>query len=308
MEGAGWEVGGVGGAGAGRYQWGMALTLLKISCPDRVGLLARLTGFVAHHGGNLLEVHQFTDSLTGWFFARLAIDTESLALDTPLLRKAFAPLGGDLQAEWSIRPAEQRMRVAILVSKADHCLADLLWRWRSGEMPIEIPLVIANHEALRPVVEREGVPFQVGPVPVSAEEKAAAFEKVGGLLREARADLVVLARYMQVVPAALCEEWRGRMINIHHSFLPSFAGANPYRRAYERGVKLIGATCHYATADLDEGPIIDQEVVRVEHFHTPDDLLRLGRDCERLALARGVRYHADDRVLIHGNRSIVFRD
>ena len=290
----------------------MALTLLKISCPDRVGLLARLTTFVAYHGGNLLEVHQFTDPVNKWFFARMAIDTESLALDTPALRKALGPLAEDLQAAWSIRQTRQKMRVVLLVSKADHCLADILWRWRTGELPIEIPLVISNHEDLRPIVEREGVPFEVVSVPgekaAAPEARAAAFAKLGGLFREARADLVVLARYMQIIPPSMCEEWFGRIINIHHSFLPSFAGANPYRRAYERGVKLIGATCHYATADLDQGPIIDQEVVRVEHFHTPEDLLRLGRDCERLALARGVRYHVDDRVLIHGNRSIVFKD
>jgi len=284
----------------------MALTLLKISCPDRVGLLARLTNFVAYHGGNLLEVNQFTDPLSKWFFARLAIDSESLALETEAFRKAFTPLGADLEADWTIRKTKQKMRVVIMVSKIDHCLADLLWRWRSGELPIEIPLIVSNHEVLRPVVEREGVPFAF--VPVTAETKAAAFAKMDALFREAGADLIVLARYMQIFPAELCREWHGRIINIHHSFLPSFAGANPYRRAYERGVKLIGATCHYATADLDEGPIIDQEVVRVEHFHTPEDMLRLGRDCERMALARGVRYHADDRVLIHGNRSIVFRD
>jgi len=169
-----------------------------------------------------------------------------------------------------------------------------------------VPLVIGNHDTLRPLVEREGIAFEH--VPVTPETKEVAFEQMGRLFVEARANLVILARYMQVLPAGLCQEWHGKVINIHHSFLPSFAGANPYRRAYERGVKLIGATCHYATRDLDEGPIIDQEVTRVEHFHGPDDLLRLGRDCERLALARGVRYHADDRVMMHGTRSIVFRD
>jgi formyltetrahydrofolate deformylase len=284
----------------------MALTLLKISCPDRVGLLARLTSFVAYHGGNLLEVNQFTDPLNKWFFARLAIDSASLALDPAALRKAFTPLGSDLEGEWTIRETRQKMRVVLMVSKLDHCLADLLWRWRSGELPMAIPLVISNHEELRSVVEREGIPFAF--VPVTAGTKASAFEKMECLFREVEADLVVLARYMQIFPATLCERWHGKVINIHHSFLPSFAGANPYKRAYERGVKLIGATCHYATADLDAGPIIDQDVVRVEHFHTPEDMLRLGRDCERMALARGVRYHVEDRVLIHGNRSIVFRD
>ncbi len=284
----------------------MAYTVLKLSCPDRVGLLAQLTGFVAAHGGNLLEVHQFTDPLTKWFFARMAIDSESLGFDLCALRKAFAPLGEELDAEWTLRDAAQRKRVVILVSKADHCLTDLLWRWRAGEMPMEIPLVIGNHDTLRPLVEREGIRFDR--VPVTPETKEEAFQTMQSLFMKAEADVVILARYMQVIPAALCEEWHGKIINIHHSFLPSFAGANPYRRAYERGVKLIGATCHYATPELDEGPIIDQEVVRVEHFHTPEDLLRLGRDCERLALARGVRYHVDDRVMMHGNRSIVFRD
>ena len=284
----------------------MALTLLKISCPDRVGLLARLTNFVAYHGGNLLEVNQFTDPLNQWFFARLAIDSASLALDSTALRKAFTPLAADLQSQWTIRQTQQKMRAVLMVSKLDHCLADLLWRWRSGELPMDIPLVISNHEDLRQVVEREGIAFAF--VPVTPEAKAAAFDKMECLFREVEADVVVLARYMQIFPASLCEQWHGKVINIHHSFLPSFAGANPYKRAYERGVKLIGATCHYATADLDAGPIIDQDVVRVEHYHTPEDMLRLGRDCERMALARGVRYHVEDRVLIHGNRSIVFRD
>ena len=284
----------------------MPQTLLKISCPDRVGLLARLTQFVAGHRGNLLEVHQFTDPLSQWFFARLAIDTASLALEPAALARAFEPLARELGAQWSLRHSGQKTRAAILVSRLDHCLADLLWRWRSGELPIEIPLIVSNHEDLRGLVEREGIPF--AHVPVAPANKTAAFAEMEALFARERVDLLVLARYMQILPAAFCQGWAGRVINIHHSFLPSFAGANPYQRAYERGVKLIGATCHYATAELDAGPIIDQEVVRVEHFHSPQDLLRLGRDCERLALARGVRYHAADRVLIHGNRSIVFRD
>jgi len=284
----------------------MSVTLLKIACPDRVGLLSRLTSFVATHGGNLLEVHQFTDPVTGWFFARLAVDTKTLTLDTAALRAAFQHSAAELQADWTIREESAKMRVVILVSKLGHCLADLLWRWRSGELAIDIPLVISNHDDFRGMVEREGIPFLH--IPVGRDNKPAAFEKMEHACREARADLLVLARYMQILPPELCETYRGRLINIHHSFLPSFTGANPYQRAYDRGVKLIGATCHYVTAALDEGPIIDQEVVRVEHFHSPDDLLRLGRDCERLALARGVRYHIHDRVLIHGNKSIVFRD
>jgi formyltetrahydrofolate deformylase len=284
----------------------MSTIILRLSCPDRVGLLSRITSFVAEHGGNLHEVHQFTDSFSKWFFARLAIETGTLRLTLPGLRAAFKPLADELGAEWTLRDSTEKMRVVLLVSKLGHCLADLLWRWRSGELSFEIPLVISNHTTFRSVVEREGLNFLH--IPVTPENKAAAFARMTERLREERADLIVLARYMQIVPEAVCEEFRGRIVNIHHSFLPSFVGANPYQRAYERGVKLIGATCHYATAELDAGPIIDQEVIRVEHFHTPDDLVRLGRDCERLALARSVRWHLDDRVLIHGNKSIVFRD
>jgi formyltetrahydrofolate deformylase len=284
----------------------MGVTLLKLACPDHVGLLARITGFVAHHGGNLLEVHQFTDPVSGWFFTRMAIDTETLALDLPALRKAFTPLTNELKAAWSIRNDDVKMRLAILVSKQGHCLADLLWRWRSGELPVDIAVVVSNHADFREMVEREGLRFEH--VPVEQGEKKPGFDKTAAALRDAGAECIVLARYMQILPDWMCREFAGRIINIHHSFLPSFSGANPYKRAFERGVKLIGATCHYVTPDLDEGPIIEQEVVRAEHFHTPEDLLRLGQDCERLALARGVRYHVHDRVLIHGKKTVVFRD
>ena len=284
----------------------MAATILKLSCPDRVGLLSRLSGFVAQYGGNLEEVHQFTDSSSGWFFARMVIDSGTLNFDVPTLRVAFKPIADDLKAEWTIRNAATPMRVILLVSKLGHCLADLLWRWRSGELGFEIPLVISNHEDFHNMVEREGIEFRH--IPVVKENKAAAFEEMAAIFRSEQPDLIVLARYMQIIPPELCAEFHGKIMNIHHSFLPSFVGANPYQRAHARGVKLIGATCHYATEELDAGPIVDQEVIRVEHFHTPDDLVRLGRDCERMALARSVRWHLGDRVLIHGNRSIVFRD
>lgn len=280
----------------------MPSTLLKLSCPDRVGLLSLLSGFVARQGGNLVEVHQFTDPRAGWFFARLAIDTATLRVDLPRLREDFAPLGQELRAEWSLRSAETPMKVVLLVSTHGHCLADLLWRWRSGELAFEIPVVIANHETLREMVEREGIEFRHIPTAVGA------IEEMAGILHDIAPDLIVLARFMQILPAALCEEFHGKILNIHHSFLPSFVGSNPYERAHERGVKLIGATCHYATAELDAGPIVDQEVIRVEHFHTRDDLVRLGRDCERLALARSVRWHLADRVLMHGSKTVVFRD
>jgi formyltetrahydrofolate deformylase len=222
------------------------------------------------------------------------------------LRVAFKPIAEDLQAEWTIRNAATPMRVILLVSKLGHCLADLLWRWRSGELGFEIPMVISNHEDFRQLVEREGLEFRH--IPVTKENKGAAFEEMAGIFRDVQPHLIVLARYMQIIPPEVCAEFHGKIMNIHHSFLPSFIGANPYQRAHARGVKLIGATCHYATEELDAGPIVDQEVIRVEHFHSPDDLVRLGRDCERMALARSVRWHLGDRVLIHGNRSIVFRD
>jgi formyltetrahydrofolate deformylase len=284
----------------------MIRTVLKLDCPDRIGLVARLTGYVAEHGGNLLEVNQYTEPQTGWFFTRIEIDTETLDLGLQALRSDFALLARELRAKWTIRQTDTPMRTVIMVSKLGHCLVDLLWRWRSGELPMEIPLVISNHEDFRHLVEREGIEYHH--VPILKTDKSASFSEVRRILESINPHLIVLARYMQILPKDVCKTFAGRIMNIHHSFLPSFAGASPYRRAWDRGVKLIGATCHYATAELDEGPIIDQEVVRVEHFHSPEDLLRLGRDCERLALARGVRYHLSDRVLLHGNKTIVFRD
>ncbi len=284
----------------------MPATILRLSCPDRVGLLAQLSGFFAQNGGNLVEVHQFTDPSAQWFFTRMAVDTTALRCDAAALRAQFEPIGRQLGAEWTLREADGRMKVVLLVSKLGHCLADLLWRWHSGELAAEIPCVISNHEDLRGTVEREGIEFRH--LPVTPANKSAAFAGMAAMFREIQPDLIVLARFMQIVPPALCAEFHGRMMNIHHSFLPSFVGANPYQRAYDRGVKLIGATCHYATAELDAGPIIDQEVIRVEHFHTVPDLLRLGRDCERLALSRSLRWHLADRVLLHGNKTVVFRD
>lgn len=283
-----------------------ATTLLKLSCPDKVGLLSCISSFVARYGGNLCEVNQFTDVKTNWFFARMAIQTDTLKVSLAEFRAAFEPLARRIEADWTLRPANRRMKVIVLVSKLGHCLADLLWRWRCGELACDIPLVVSNHENLRETTERDGIEFKYIPVR-GGEEKEAAFAAIRSVLREIKPDLVVLARYMRILPEDICAEFAGRLINIHHSFLPSFAGANAYALAYDRGVKLIGATCHYATAELDAGPIIDQEVIRVEHFHTPEDLMRLGSDCERLALARSVRWHLADRVLVHGNRSIVFR-
>jgi len=279
--------------------------LLKLNCPDAVGLLARITGFIAASGGNLLDVSQYTDPVSRWFFTRLVFTGGVAEEDFPRFMQDTRALAGSMNADWTLRRQDIPVRTVILVSKQDHCLVDLLWRWRSCELNIEIPLVLSNHADARSLVEREGIPFETLDF---STDKPAAFARLKSRLREAGAELVILARFMQILPEDLCHEFAGRIVNIHHSFLPAFVGANPYRRAFERGVKLIGATCHYATGDLDQGPIIEQEVSRVEHYHEPDDLIRLGRDCERLALARGVRFHVEDRVLVHGNRAIVFRD
>lgn len=280
--------------------------ILKLACPDRVGLLAEVTGFCARRGLNLLEAHQFTDTDAGWFFTRLETEFDGDGARLGSLRSELEGLGSALGAEWSVRRRSDPRRVAILASKEGHCLADLLWRWRSGDLSMDLAGVISNHEELCDVAERENVPFVFVPVP--KDGKARAFAAIEEKLAGWRADTVALARYMQIIPAEMCARWPNRILNIHHSFLPAFAGAQAYRQAHERGVKLIGATCHYVTGELDAGPIIDQEVTRVEHFHSLSDLVRLGQDCERLALFRGLRYHLEDRVFVHRGRTIVFRD
>ncbi len=281
--------------------------LMTLDCPDRVGLLATITGFVAAQRGNFVEVNQYTDKINGWFFARFAFEVcEGVTLET--VRTAFAPIAIGLNASWTIRDQGRPLKTVLLVSKEDHCLADMLWRWRSKELNIDVPLVISNHEVLRSSVEKEGIPFLHVPIPADEAGKKTAFRRVSDAICDVSGELSVLCRYMQILPEWFCEEHRNRIINIHHSLLPAFAGADPYRKAYDRGVKLIGATCHYATEELDAGPIIHQEMIPVEHFHTPADMRRLGRDCERLALARGVRLHVEDRVVVHGSRAIVFGD
>ena len=280
--------------------------LLKISCPDRVGLLAEVTGFCAERSLNLLEAHQFTDNEAGWFFTRLRLQPVGTCAGMQSLRDDLAAFATALGATWTLRERTSRPRAAILVSREGHCLADLLWRWRSGDLDMDLVGVIGNHRDLEPAARREGVEFLH--VPVDSVERTAAFAAIERQLAEWRTDVAVLARFMQIMPPDVCARWAGRMINIHHSFLPAFAGAQPYRQAHQRGVKLIGATCHYVTPELDAGPIIDQEVTRVEHFHSLPDLVRLGQDCERLALFRGLRYHLEERVFVHGDRTVVFRD
>lgn len=277
---------------------------LVISCPDRVGIVARVSQFIADHSGWLTEASYHADAGSGWFFMRNEIKADSLSIDLAAFREVFTPVARDYGMEWYIRDSVQRRRVVILVSHASHCIADLLHRWHSGELFCDIPCIISNHENLRSMVEWHGIPFEYIPVP--KEGKAAANRRIGECIAASGADVVVLARYMQIMPPGLCREYANRMINIHHSFLPSFVGADPYRQAFDRGVKLIGATSHYVTEDLDQGPIIEQDVIRVNHRHSKDDLVRLGKDVEKGVLARALRCHLEDRVLVHGNKTVIF--
>lgn len=277
---------------------------LIVSCPDRVGIVARVSGFIASQGGSITEASQHSDLATGRFFMRYEIQADSIALDAESLRSAFGAIADQFEMDWALHDTSRRKRVMLMASRASHCLVDLLYRWTSGELDCEIVGVISNHDDLRALVEWHGIPFHH--VPVNPDDKKPAFAEVERLVDAVRADCVVLARYMQILPPRLCQRHAGRVINIHHSFLPSFAGAKPYHQAYERGVKLIGATCHYVTEELDAGPIIEQDIHRVTHCHTAEDLVRFGRDVEKAVLARGLRWHLQDRVLIHGNKTVVF--
>lgn len=276
---------------------------LTISCPDRAGIIAAVSGFIAQHGGFIVEASYHTDLESQRFFMRQEIRADSLPFAADEFCRRLGPLAQEFGMTWQLSDSAQKKRIVILVSKQDHCLNDLLYRWRSGELRVDIPCVISNHEDLRGFVEWHGIPFHC----LDFADKHAAFEKSAALFEQHSGDTLVLARFMQILPPSLCERYFGRIINIHHSFLPSFAGAKPYHQAYLRGVKLIGATCHYVTEDLDAGPIIEQDTVRIDHGDSVDDMVRYGRDIEKTVLARGLRYHMEDRVLICGNKTIVFR-
>ena len=280
--------------------------ILKLSCLDQPGIVAKVANYVASHRGNLVEFSQFSDQLGGKFFARLEIESIDLDVDVQDFIDGFGTLGRSLQADWHFRRLPYRMKTAVLVTKTDHCLNEILWRTELDELPIEITSIIGNRSNCRTVAEAANIPFHQ--IQMDGEDRAAGFAQIRQLIAAQNVELIVLARFMQILPDDFCNQHSGRIINIHHSFLPAFIGANPYRQAYERGVKLIGATCHYVTADLDAGPIIEQEVDRVQHFHTPHDLVRLGRHCERVALAKGIRFHVHDRTILDGHRAIVFPD
>jgi formyltetrahydrofolate deformylase len=277
---------------------------LSLSCPDRVGIVAAVSGLIASCRGWILEASYHADAQTRWFFMRQEILAGSLSIDINDFRGRIAALAGEFDMTWRLSNSAVKKRIALFVSRQDHCLSDLLYRWRNQEFDFDIVCVISNHPDLRGFVEFHQIPYHH--VPVTPENKDRSFGRMEDLVNEHRADAIVLARYMQVLPGGFCERFEGRIINIHHSFLPSFVGGRPYHQAYERGVKLIGATCHYVTSDLDAGPIIDQDVIRVDHSDAVEDMMRLGRDVEKTVLARGLRYHVQERVLIHQNKTIVF--
>ena len=282
--------------------------VLTLGCPDRTGIVARIATLIADAGGSITEAGYHADPDTNWFFTRQVVSAESLSFGFDELRTRFAALAAEFGAPdgWRVRDARKPRRVVVLVSREGHCLYDLLGRYTGGELNMAIRAVVANHTDLAAITRAHDIPFHHVEFAPGAEGKRAAFDEIRTLVDAEEPDAVVLARFMQIVPPDLCEAWAGRMLNIHHSFLPSFIGARPYHQAHTRGVKLVGATCHYVTENLDAGPIIEQDVIRVDHSDTVADMVRKGRDIEKVVLARGLRAHLEDRVLVHGNRTVVF--
>jgi formyltetrahydrofolate deformylase len=279
--------------------------ILRLSCPDRPGIVAAVSTFLFERGGNILDARQFDDLQTGTFFMRVVFAPGAGSEDASRLPHDFSELASRFGMQWSMRPQDERRKVLIMVSGFDHCLADLIYRKKIGELPMEIVAVASNHpRETFAEIDLQGLEFHH--LPVTRDNKAMQEASLSGLIRTTGAELVVLARYMQVLSDTLARELAGRCINIHHSFLPGFKGARPYHQAHARGVKLIGATAHYVTGDLDEGPIIDQDVERISHADTPEDLIRKGRDIERRVLARAVLAHLEDRVFLNGSRTVAF--
>jgi formyltetrahydrofolate deformylase len=279
--------------------------ILTLSCDDRPGIVARVSTLLFDRGANILDAQQYDDQETGRFFMRVVFDPGDG--DADAWRATLAPLAAEFAMRWSLRGRKERRRVMILASQQDHCLSDLMWRWRQGELQMDITAVVSNHPASTfPHTDLQGVAFRH--LPVTVETKPQQEAQLVRLIEETGTELVVLARYMQVLSADLVTRLEGRCINIHHSFLPGFKGARPYHQAHSRGVKVIGATAHFVTADLDEGPIIEQDVERISHRDTPAALIRKGRDIERRVLARAVRWYLEDRVLLNGRKTVVFTD
>ncbi len=282
----------------------MSTYRLIMSCPDGVGIVAKVSGFLAENGGWIMEANHHSDLESGLFFMRHVIKADTLPFGLEEFKRRFAPIAQSLSISWRIADTSKKKKVMLMASKEAHCLVDILSRWHADELDCEIVGVISNHDDLRSMVEWYGVPYHH--VPVTPENKEESFGEVNRLIEASEAECIVLARYMQIIPPNLCEKYKHQIINIHHSFLPSFIGAKPYHQAAKRGVKLIGATCHYVTQDLDAGPIIEQDVIRVSHADSVKDMVRLGKDIEKIVLARGLRYHLEDRVLVQGNTTVIF--
>ncbi|MFZ1828224.1 MAG: formyltetrahydrofolate deformylase [Candidatus Competibacteraceae bacterium] len=277
--------------------------VLTIACPDRVGIVAAVSGLLATRHGNIIESDQFSDTESGQFFMRLVFDLDEAT--EPVLLEHFTPLAQQFAMDWRLYSPRQRPRVMILVSKAEHCLNDLLYRHRTGALPMDIAAIVSNHGELAHLAEWHALPYHH--LPVTPGAKPAQEREILKLVEQTRTELVILARYMQILSPELCQALAGRIINIHHSFLPGFKGAKPYHQAYHRGVKLIGATAHFVTTNLDEGPIIEQEVERVDHAQTPEQLAAVGRDIENIVLARALHYYLERRVFVNGSKTVVLR-
>ena len=279
--------------------------ILTISCPDKMGIVAAVSIFLSEQRCNIVDSAQFGDSATNLFFMRVHFNAEPGAPDEAIIRQRFTYLAETYDMRWDMVRRDKPCRVLVMVSRIGHCLNDLLYRYRTGSLAVEIAGIVSNHEDFREEASWHNIPFHY--LPITPANKAEQEEALKRIIDAETIDLVVLARYMQILSPELCEFLMGRCINIHHSFLPSFKGAQPYRQAHARGVKLIGATAHYVTPNLDEGPIIEQGIERVDHAHTPDDLVAFGRDIENVVLARAVRYHVERRVLLNGNKTVVLR-
>jgi formyltetrahydrofolate deformylase len=278
--------------------------VILISCPDRKGIVATISDFVFNHNGNILHADEHADEGSNLFLMRVEFDPAEFDIDLADFSRHFAPIAKEFEMHWRLARSNHRPKMIILVSKYDHCLVDLLYRHKSGELACDIPLIISNHSDNQPIADFYGIPYITVPVP--KESKLQAEEKIIGLLQQHDPDFMVLARYMQILSNEFVNRYPQRIINIHHSFLPAFVGAKPYHQAFTRGVKLIGATSHYVTEVLDDGPIIEQDVVRISHRDSLDDLLQKGRDLEKVVLSRAMRWHIDNRVLLYGNKTVVF--
>ena len=291
-------------SGPGQKEQSRETAILLISCPDAIGIDAAVTNFLSSHRGNIVDFDQHVDKEQNIFFLRVEWEMEGFSLSKEKTEAEIAVLAKPFNMSWSLRYSSAVPRMAVFVSKQPHCLYDLLARVQSGEWRVEIPLIISNHQDMEPLARRAGIPFFH--IPVSRETREAAETRQIALLKENRVDFIVLARYMQILTSQIIAEFPGRIINIHHSFLPAFPGAKPYHSAHARGVKIIGATSHYVTEDLDAGPIIEQDVIRVSHKDSVDDLVRRGRDLEKIVLSRAVWRHLQSKILVYSNKTVVF--